>query len=122
MAREVFDVTGAGDTVSAVMALGLAAGASLAEAASIGQSCSRRCGGQNWATAGVTAYGNSALALGNGGPGKGNHWPTPLEALEPGVFFGARGGRKFPSWETKGAFPTFGETVCEKKFTGLPEF
>jgi D-beta-D-heptose 7-phosphate kinase/D-beta-D-heptose 1-phosphate adenosyltransferase len=32
-AREVFDVTGAGDTVIATLALALAAGASLAEAA-----------------------------------------------------------------------------------------
>ena len=32
-AREVFDVTGAGDTVAGVLALALAAGASLADAA-----------------------------------------------------------------------------------------
>ena len=35
MAREVFDVTGAGDTVIATLALGLAAGATFAEAASL---------------------------------------------------------------------------------------
>jgi D-beta-D-heptose 7-phosphate kinase/D-beta-D-heptose 1-phosphate adenosyltransferase len=35
MAREVFDVTGAGDTVIATLALGLAAGASFAEAATL---------------------------------------------------------------------------------------
>jgi D-beta-D-heptose 7-phosphate kinase/D-beta-D-heptose 1-phosphate adenosyltransferase len=35
MAREVSDVTGAGDTVIATLALGLAAGASLAEAAEL---------------------------------------------------------------------------------------
>ncbi len=34
-ARQVFDVTGAGDTVAAVLALGLASGASLAEAATL---------------------------------------------------------------------------------------
>lgn len=34
-AREVFDVTGAGDTVAAVLALGVAAGASLLEAAAL---------------------------------------------------------------------------------------
>jgi D-beta-D-heptose 7-phosphate kinase/D-beta-D-heptose 1-phosphate adenosyltransferase len=35
VAREVADVTGAGDTVIATLALGLAAGASLAEAAQL---------------------------------------------------------------------------------------
>jgi D-beta-D-heptose 7-phosphate kinase/D-beta-D-heptose 1-phosphate adenosyltransferase len=35
MAREVFDVTGAGDTVIATLALGLAAGATFAEAATL---------------------------------------------------------------------------------------
>ena len=35
MAREVFDVTGAGDTVIATLALGLAAGATFAEAAAL---------------------------------------------------------------------------------------
>jgi len=50
-AREVYDVTGAGDTVIAALAVGLAAGASLIEAAMFATKRWNRCGKVGTATA-----------------------------------------------------------------------
>ena len=86
-AREVFDVTGAGDTVIAVLAAVLAAGADLARAAALANIAA----GIVVAQTGYRGGQRTGVAAGHpAGPG------LRARGTEPGAVAGSRGGRPQP--------------------------